>query len=116
MNIRINDIVEVIAGDDAGKRGTVMRVNHSNNKVTVHGVNLVYRHLKPSKNNPQVGRLSKEMPVSASNVLLIDPATNKPTRVGFRYAADGSKEMYARKSGATLRVLSKKDPKYAKKA
>ena len=115
MHIRVNDIVEVITGDDKGKRGKVLRVNRANNKVTVHGINLVYRHLKPSRNNPQGGRLSKEMPMSVANVMLIDPTTNQPTRVGMRYTADGTKELYAKKSGTMIRVLSKSNPKYAKK-
>ena len=113
MHIRVNDIVEVIAGDDKGKRGKVLRVDRENNKVTVQGVNLVYRHLKPSRNNPQGGRLSKEMPLAASNVMLIDPSTNKPTRVGARYNPDGSKILVAKKSGTLIRVLTKANPKYA---
>jgi len=115
MHIRVNDIVQVIAGDDKGKRGKVLRVDRPNSKVTVQGVNLVYRHLKPSRNNPQGGRLSKEMPMDASNVQLIDPSTNKPTRVGAVYQPDGSKHLVARKTGTLIRVLSKADPKYAKK-
>ena len=78
MHIRVNDIVQVIAGDDKGKRGKVLAVDRAGNKVTVQGVNLVYRHMKPSRVNPQGGRLSKEMPMDASNVQLIDPTTNRP--------------------------------------
>ncbi|HEX3148661.1 MAG TPA: 50S ribosomal protein L24 [Gemmataceae bacterium] len=115
MHIRINDIVEVIAGDDIGKRGKVLSVNRETGKVTVQGINLVYRHMKPSRNSPQGGRLSKEMPLQASNVQLIDPSTNQPTRVGTRYNSDGSKELFAKKSGAMIRVLAKANPKYAKK-
>jgi len=115
MHIRINDIVAVIAGDDKGKRGKVLHVNRQNGKVTVQGINLVYRHLKPSRNNPQGGRLSKEMPINASNVQLIDPATNKPARVGAQYNPDGSKILVAKKTGSLIRVLTKPNPKYAKK-
>jgi large subunit ribosomal protein L24 len=115
MNIRVNDIVQIIAGDDKGKRGKVLSVDRPKAKVTVQGINLVYRHLKPSRANPQGGRLSKEMPLDASNVQLIDPSTNKPTRVGTRYNPDGSKELYAKKSGTLIRVLSKANPKYVKK-
>jgi large subunit ribosomal protein L24 len=115
MHIRIDDIVEVIAGDDKGKRGKVLSVNRENGKVTVQGANLVYRHMKPSRNNPQGGRLSKEMPMNASNVQLIDPATNKPTRVGTKYNPDGSKVLVAAKTGTLIRVLTKENPKYAHK-
>ncbi len=85
------------------------------NQLVVEGVNRVYRHLKPSKRNPQGGRLSKEMPVDASNVMLVDPATNKPTRVGVRYLPDGSKELFAKKSKTRIRMLAKPNPKYAAK-
>ena len=113
MLIRKDDLVAILAGDDKGKRGKVLRVLRTENKVVVEGINLVYKHLKPSRKNQQGGRLSKEMPVAVSNVALIDPQTNVPTRVGTRYAADGSKELYAKKSGARIRVLSKPNAKYA---
>jgi large subunit ribosomal protein L24 len=115
MFIRKDDTVEILAGDDKGKRGKVLRVLREDNKVVVEGINRVYRHLKPSRANPQGGRLSKEMPVDASNVALIDPTTNKPTRVGVKYLDDGSKILIAKKSGTTLRTLAKPNPKYAKK-
>jgi large subunit ribosomal protein L24 len=113
MYIRKDDLVAVLAGDDKGKRGRVLRVLRAKNKVVVEGINRVYKHLKPSRQNPQGGRLSKEMPVDASNVALIDPQTNTPTRVGVRYLPDGSKELFAKKSKARIRVLSKPNPKYA---
>jgi large subunit ribosomal protein L24 len=116
MFIRKDDTVEVIAGDDKGTRGKVLRVLRAQNKLVVEGVNRVYRHLKPSRKNPQGGRLSKEMPVDASNVAFIDPTTNKATRVGVRYLDDGSKELFAKKSGTRIRLLSKPNPKYAKGA
>lgn len=115
MYIRKDDVVEVVAGDDKGTRAKVLRALRADGKVVVEGVNRVYRHLKPSKRNPQGGRISKEMPIDASNVMLIDPTTSKPTRVGVRYLADGSKELYAKKSGTRLRLLSKPNPKYATK-
>ena|SRR5215203_4146076 len=115
MYIRKDDVVEVVAGDDKGTRGKVLKVLREKNQVVVAGVNRVYRHLKPSKRNPQGGRLSKEMPVSASNVMFVDPATNSATRVGVRYLPDGSKELYAKKSKSRIRLLSKPNPKYATK-
>jgi len=74
MHVRKDDIVEVITGDDAGgpkgrTTGRVLRILADKNKVVVEGVNRVYKHLKPSRQNPQGGRLSKEMPIDASNVL-----------------------------------------------
>ncbi len=115
MHIKVDDTVEVISGGDKGKRGKVLAINREGGKITIQGVGLVYKHLKASRNS-QGGRLSKEMPIAISNVLLIDPRDNKPTRTGVRYTADGTKELYAKKSGTLLRVLAKANPKYAKKA
>src|SRR6202453_3456310 len=117
MHVRKDDMVEVITGDDAekGRARKVLRVLPDVNKVVVEGVNRVYKHVKPNRRNPQGGRLSKEMPVDVSNVMLIDPQTNKPTRVGIRYLDDGSKERFAKKSGATLGRVSKPRKAYAKK-
>ncbi|HEX4592550.1 MAG TPA: 50S ribosomal protein L24 [Gemmataceae bacterium] len=107
MLIRKGDVVRVVTGDDKGATGKVLRVLRDDNKLVIEGVNRVYRHLKPSRRNPQGGRLSKEMPVDVSNVMLIDPGSNKPTRVGVRILADGSKERYAKKSGASLGRIGK---------
>jgi large subunit ribosomal protein L24 len=115
MLIKVNDIVEVIAGDDKGVRGKVLSVNRLTGKVVVEGVNKVYKHVRRSQRNPQGGRLSKEMPVPASNVQLICPQTNAPTRVGVRYLPDGSKERYARKSGAAMGQIAPPRARYAKK-
>ncbi len=102
MHIRKDDVVMVMTGDDKGKRGRVLRIFPDKGKILVEGVNRVYKHMKPSQRNRQGGRLSKEMPVDVSNVMLIDPQTNQPTRVGVRYLADGSKERYAKRSGAAM--------------
>jgi large subunit ribosomal protein L24 len=102
MLIRKGDMVRVIAGDDAGATARVLRVNREKGKLVVEGVNKVYKHMKPNRRNPQGGRLSKEMPIDVSNVMLIDPSTSRPTRVGVRILADGTKERFAKKSGASL--------------
>ncbi len=102
MHIKVGDTVEVVAGDDKGERGKVNSVDGKAGKVVVEGVNRVYKHMRRSQRNPQGGRLSKEMPIDASNVMVICPKTNKPTRVGYRYLDDGSKERYALCSGASL--------------
>lgn len=116
MHIRVNDVVEVISGGDKGLRGKVLRVNRKLGKLVVEGVNKVKRHLKPTRQNPQGGRLEKEMPVQVSNVALIDPQKNVPTRVGVRILPDGSKELYAKKSGTTLRKLAPAKASRATKA
>lgn len=118
MHVRKDDIVEVITGDDAGTprartTGRVLQVLPDENKVVVEGINRVYRHLRPSQRNPQGGRLSKEMPVSASNVLLVCPSCRRGVRTGKRYAADGHKERFCKSCGAGLGELSKPRAKYA---
>jgi large subunit ribosomal protein L24 len=116
MHIRKNDMVEVISGDDKGKRGRVLNVLRSQGKVVVEGVNRAYKHLKRSQKNPQGGRLSKEMAVDVSNVMLICPQTNRPTRVGVRFLPDGTKERYSKRSGAPMGVISVKKKKRAEAA
>lgn len=102
MYFRIDDEVQVIAGADKGLRGKILKIDRKKNKVVVEGAGRVWKHVRRSQKNPQGGRLNKEMPISASNVMLIDPSSGKPTRVGVRYLADGSKERFAKKSGASL--------------
>lgn len=106
MYIKKDDTVVIVTGDDKGHRGRVLSINNKKNKIVVEGVNRVYKHMKPSRDNPQGGRLSKEMPIDVSNAMLICPQTNEPTRVGVRYLDDGSKELYAKKSGAGIRIIS----------
>ncbi|HTQ40586.1 MAG TPA: 50S ribosomal protein L24 [Pirellulales bacterium] len=106
MHIRQDDIVQVIAGEERGVRGKVLLVSPKLGKITIEGVNRVYKHMKRSQKNPQGGRLSKEMPVDISNVMLVDPNTDKPTRVGVRVAKDGSRERYSKRSGASLGAIS----------
>lgn len=106
-HVKKGDMVVVLNGDDKGKVGQVMKVDLGAGKVLVQGINRVYRHLKPSRQHPRGGRIQKEMPFSLSKVLPVDPKTNQPTRVGFRVAADGSKERFARKSQAVLGTVKK---------
>jgi large subunit ribosomal protein L24 len=106
MHIKTNDVVQVIAGDDKGVKGKVLSIDRAAGKVVVEGVNRVYKHVKRSQKNPQGGRLSKEMPVQLSNVLLLCTKCNKATRTGARRAADGSKERFCRKCGTGLGQIS----------
>jgi large subunit ribosomal protein L24 len=117
MHVRKDDMVEVITGDDAqkGRARRVLRVLPDENKIVVEGVNRVYKHVKPSRRNPQGGRLSKEMPIAVSNVLLFCNTCRHGVRAGRRYAADGHKERYCKKCGGGLGVLSKAREKYAQK-
>jgi large subunit ribosomal protein L24 len=118
MHVRKDDMVQVLRGDDAerGRARKVLRVLPDENKVVVEGVNRVYKHVKPNRRNPQGGRLSKEMPISASNVLLYCPTCRRGVRLGRRYTPDGRKERYCKKCGSGLGTLAKGRTKYVPRA
>jgi len=115
MHVRTDDTVEVIAGDERGTRGKVLRVDHSVSKAVVEGVNRVYKHVRRSQRNPQGGRLSMEMPVPLSNLLLVCRSCNSAARTGARYLDDGSKERYCKKCGAGNGQIALPKARYAKK-
>lgn len=105
MLIRSGDLVEVRSGNARGTRGKVLTVLPAAGKVVVEGVNRVYRHIKRSQKNPQGGRLSKEMPIDASNVLAVCGACGKATRLGMRLGEDGSKRRICKKCGGELGLV-----------
>ena len=105
--IRKGDTVVVVTGADLGRQGEVLSVDRVYGKVTVQGVNRVYKHMRPSRQQPQGGRVQKEMPLDISNVMLVDPKTGEPTRVGFRVGPDGVKQRYAKKSGESLGAVGR---------
>jgi large subunit ribosomal protein L24 len=114
MNIRKDDQVVIIAGDDKGsEHRKVLRVLPAKNKIVVEGVNRVYKHMKPTSRNQQGGRLSKEMPINASNALLYCPACNHGVRVGHRYTKDGQKQRVCKKCSASLGALGPAKPSRA---
>lgn len=113
MLLKVQDTVVVIAGADRDKQGKILKIDRANNKVIVEGVGRVWKHVRKSQKNPQGGRLNKEMPISASNVMFVDPTTGQPTRLGVRYLEDGTKERYAKKSGKGVGVIR---PATSKKA
>jgi len=113
MQIKINDTVEVITGNDQGQKGRVLSVDHKTGKVVVEGVCRVYKHVRRSQRNPQGGRLSKEMPIQASNVMVICEKCSKRARLGLRYNKDGSKERFCKKCGGNLGEVAPPKPAYA---
>ena len=102
MKIKKGDQVEVLTGKDKGKRGEVLRVYPEKNKVVVEGVAIAKRHVKPHAANQQGGIVEAEAAIDASNVALIDPKTDTPTRVGYLIKEDGTKVRVSKKSGAEL--------------
>lgn len=106
MRIKKGDLVEVIAGNYKGVRGEVMRVLPRESRVVVKGVNLVKKHQRPQpgggRGQTQGGIIEFEAPIDASNVMLVDPESDLPTRVGVRFDAAGNKLRYAKRSGALI--------------
>lgn len=106
-HVRKNDLVQVISGTHKGATGRILSVDLSTDRVVVEGVNIRKKHVRPTQQNPQGGRIQKEMPIHISNVMPISPSTNKPTRVRFVTKDDGSKVRVAVKGGDELSVLKK---------
>jgi large subunit ribosomal protein L24 len=107
MRIRKDDQVMVIGGKDAGKTGRVVRTEPKRSRVFVEGLNMVKRHERPRSQtdlkNPQAGGIvEKEGPIHVSNVMLLDPKGNKPTRVGVRVDDGGKRVRYAKRSEAVI--------------
>ena len=106
MRIKKDDLVEVIAGNYKGVRGEVLRVIPDEKRVVVKGVNLVKKHQRPrpggGRSQTQGGIIEFEAPIDVSNVMLVDPESNLPTRVGVRIDEAGHKVLYAKRSGAVI--------------
>jgi large subunit ribosomal protein L24 len=101
MKIRRYDQVMVVTGEDKGKKGKVLRVFPGSEKVIVEGVNFIKRHTR-ARPNQQAGIIEREAPIHVSNVMLMDPARDEPTRVGHQVLADGKRQRIARKSGEVV--------------
>ncbi len=95
VHIKKGDTVEVIAGDNKGSTGKVMKVIPNKKRVIVEGLNLAYKHVRPSQRNPQGGRIRIEQPIHISNVLPVNPKSSRGSRVKFEVAKDGSKKKVA---------------------
>jgi len=107
MKITKNDNVMVISGNDRGKTGKVLKVFPKISRVIIEGINLRKRHTKASQNNPQGGIIEKESSINVSNVMLLDPKTNEPTRLGSQIILDEKtgKKKRVRISRATGEML-----------
>lgn len=101
LKLKKGDQVEVRTGRDKGTRGEIIKVIPADRKVIVQGVNVVTKHNKPSQFSAG-GIEKKELPIHVSNVALVDPKSDKPTRVGYKILKDGSKVRVAKNSGETL--------------
>ncbi|OZS78543.1 50S ribosomal protein L24 [Tetzosporium hominis] len=102
MHVKKGDKVMVISGKDKGKTGVILSAFPKKDRVLVEGVNIVKKHTKPNQANPQGGIVEQEAAIHVSNVMLIDPKTGEPTRVGYK-GEDGKKVRVAKKSGEIIK-------------
>ena len=103
LHIKKGDTVIVIAVDNKGQQGTVLKVETSKQRAIVEGVNLVKKATKPNAKNPQGGIVEQEAPIHISNLQLLDPQSGKATRVGRKANAEGKLVRYAKKSGEEIK-------------
>ncbi|MDR2346305.1 MAG: 50S ribosomal protein L24 [Planctomycetaceae bacterium] len=112
MRVNKNDLVVVLTGPSRGKRTKVLEIDHESNKIKLEGVAVVKKHVRKSQRNPRGGQLSLEMAIPASNVQVICPKCDKPTRVGVRYDENGAKYRTCKKCKTDISLIS---PAKAKK-
>ncbi|MBX2946530.1 MAG: 50S ribosomal protein L24 [Cyclobacteriaceae bacterium] len=103
LHIRKGDTVKVIAGDDKGKTGKVLEVQVMKNRAIVEGINIVTKHEKPSAGKPEGGIKKTEAALHISNLMLIDPASGNPTRVGRKLNDKGKLQRYSKKTGEFIK-------------
>ncbi len=103
LHIKKGDTVYVNTGEYRGQQGRVLEVIPKQNKALVEGVNLVSKHTKPNSDNPQGGILKKEAPVHISNLLLVDPTSGEPTRIGRKKDQNNKLVRYSKKSGEEIK-------------
>lgn len=103
IHIKKGDTVIVITGESKGQKGRVLEVDREKNRALVEGVNMVSKHTKPNSKSPQGGILKKEAPVHISNLMLVDPASGKPTRIGRKLNDNNKLVRYSKKSGEEIK-------------
>ncbi|MGM0496346.1 MAG: 50S ribosomal protein L24 [Bacteroidota bacterium] len=102
-HIKKGDTVYVNTGESRGQQGRVLEVMRKQNKALVEGVNLVSKHTKPNSDNPQGGIIKKEAPVHLSNLMVVDPSTGEPTRIGRKRNQNNKLVRYSKKSGEEIK-------------
>ena len=103
LHIKKGDEVIVLAGEDKGRKGKVLKVLVTKQRALVEGVNMVSKSMKPSAKNPQGGIVKQEAPIHVSNLSLIDPKSGKATRIAIKKTDDGKKVRIAKKSGEVIK-------------
>lgn len=102
MDIRKDDTVQIISGNDRGKRARVLRVLKGGDRLIVEGVRMMKRHTRPTQRDPQGGIVEREAPINASNVMVICPKTDQPTRIRKRKLEDGRSMRISARSGEMI--------------
>jgi len=103
VKVRKNDQVVVISGRDKGKRGRVIEVLTNKNKIMVEGVGMVKKHVRPNRQRGIAGGIvERESPIHISNVMVLEPDTRKPTRIGYQLLQDGRKVRVSKRTGAAF--------------
>lgn len=102
LHVRKDDLVEVIGGVDAGKRGKVLKVFSRQGRALVEGINFIHRHTRPNPRNQQGGIIEKEAPIPVSRLMLVDPQTQERTRIRRKRLEDGTSIRIAVKSGEQI--------------
>ncbi|HOE05743.1 MAG TPA: 50S ribosomal protein L24 [Bacteroidales bacterium] len=103
FHVKKGDTVVVIAGESKGQQGRVLSVDHVKERAIVEGVNIITKHTKPNAKAPQGGLIKKEAPVHISNLMIADPKTGKPTRIGRRIGKNNKLVRYSKKSGEEIK-------------
>ena len=103
IRLKKDDVVQVLAGKYKGKTGKIVATHPTENKVTVEGINIVKKHLKPNKAYPQGGIIDITKPIWVSKVAVVDPTSKKPTRVGYKLDKDGNKSRVYKATGKEIK-------------
>lgn len=103
LHVKKGDTVFVNAGEYKGKKGKVLEVLVQKERAIVEGVNIMSRHTKPNAKYPQGGIIKREAPIHISNLMLVDPSSDKPTRIGRRLNESGKLVRYSKKSGEEIK-------------
>lgn len=104
IRLKKGDLVEVLSGKYKGKQGKIVTVHPTENKVTIDGINVVKKHVKPSQIHPQGGIVEITKPIWVSKVAIVDPSTKKPSRIGYKLDKDGGKTRIFKQSGKEIKL------------
>ena len=103
IRLKKGDTVQVLSGKYKGKSGKIVATHPTENKVTVEGINIVKKHVKPTKANPQGGIIELTKPMWVSKVAIVEPTSKKPSRIGFAVTKDGTKTRVFKKTGKEIK-------------